>query len=352
MIAATLGLFLLGGLVQMVSNLKQTYRVQESVSRIQETARFAVEFITKEARLAGFFGCANFNTMTFTNNVDVTKASYSGDSNNIAGFNGSGSLEGFDNIATGDIAGSSLNGLITVGTASANAIAGTDLIYIKSGGALDGGKVVTTGAGTSKTYSGTAQIKIEDATKAGLNQDTLVMVTNCSSADMFGITNNPQSAGGDKDTLAHGVNLNTDSKLAGEYGAGSEILTMYGSILYIGVGASGQNALFRHRYTSTNAWTVEELVDGVDDMQILYGEDTDLSGSSGYGAPNYYVPASSVANMDKVVSLRISLLIPTLEDNVSINNQTYTYNGTTTTAADKRIYRVYTSTVALRNRLQ
>ncbi|MBC7501972.1 MAG: PilW family protein, partial [Herminiimonas sp.] len=67
-------------------------------------------------------------------------------------------------------------------------------------------------------------------------------------------------------------------------------------------------------------------------------------------APNRYVVASSVTAWPKVITMRVSLLMSTTENNVSSTAQTYTYNGSTDTATDRRVRRTYTSVFTLRNR--
>ena len=81
-------------------------------------------------------------------------------------------------------------------------------------------------------------------------------------------------------------------------------------------------------------------------MQVTYGEDTD-----GDKSPNYFVTAPNVTDWEKVVAARITLLLRSSDNNITQSNQTYTYNGTTTTATDRRLRRVFTTTIAIRNRL-
>lgn len=94
-------------------------------------------------------------------------------------------------------------------------------------------------------------------------------------------------------------------------------------------GASGQPALFKNDGTTTS-----ELVESIENMQILYGVDTDSDKSA-----NYYVPADPALNWPKVVSARITLTVRTIDGNL-------------TTTGDGRIRRNFTSTIALRNRLR
>jgi len=111
---------------------------------------------------------------------------------------------------------------------------------------------------------------------------------------------------------------------------------------YLAAGADGNSALF----CETGGGTIE-LVSGVDNMQVLYGEDTDADGTA-----NRYLPRGSVGNMDNVVSVRIALLLRTTNE-IATAPAAAPYNllGTAVPAfADRRLRRVYTTTIALRNR--
>ena len=53
MVAITIGLILSAGIIQIFSNSKNTYRVEESLSRVQESGRLALDFIANDVRMAG-----------------------------------------------------------------------------------------------------------------------------------------------------------------------------------------------------------------------------------------------------------------------------------------------------------
>lgn len=57
MIALLISAFLIAGVIQLFLNSKQTYRMQENLSRLQENGRFAVEFIARDVRMAGYRTC-------------------------------------------------------------------------------------------------------------------------------------------------------------------------------------------------------------------------------------------------------------------------------------------------------
>jgi type IV pilus assembly protein PilW len=53
MIALVIGLVLIAGASKIFLDGKQTYRLQDAQSRLQENARFALELLTNDIRMAG-----------------------------------------------------------------------------------------------------------------------------------------------------------------------------------------------------------------------------------------------------------------------------------------------------------
>jgi type IV pilus assembly protein PilW len=95
------------------------------------------------------------------------------------------------------------------------------------------------------------------------------------------------------------------------------------------------------------ARNISPLIEGIQDMQIKYGADID-----GDGTPDYYADAGAAGlNMSQVVTVRVSLLLRTIDDNIAAKSLQYSYNGATVTPNDRRIRRVFSSTFALRNRI-
>lgn len=208
MISLLLGVFLLGGVIGVFLNTKQTYRVQDGLSRLQENGRYAMEFMGRDIRMADYKACPADDFATF--GVDP-----------ISGKNNNTAADSIDN--------------------------GTDEITVRW--------IATCGAGPIG-----AAYDIRSAN----------LVKNSSS-----------------------------------------------------------------------------LIEGVQDMQIKYGADTD-----GDGAPNYYADAGTAGlNMSQVVTVRVSLLLRTIDDNIASKPLQYIYNGATVIPNDRRIRRVFSSTFALRNRI-
>src|SRR3569833_2853237 len=57
MVAITIGLILTAGIIQNFVSSNQTYRVEVSLSRLQESARLALEFISNDIRMTSYWGC-------------------------------------------------------------------------------------------------------------------------------------------------------------------------------------------------------------------------------------------------------------------------------------------------------
>lgn len=358
MIAVTLSLILLAGISNIFLGSKKSYRLNEASSRVQENGRFAVEFLTKEMRQAGYLGCANPKTMKFNNIIKMGSGLYDSSLSEFLTWDGQGGVQGFNDLTVAPTELSNLG--LSVGTNAGNIVAGTDAVILRGTTSCDGGELYFVGLGNTFRYAGTANLKIVDADACGIDKYSPVMVTDCATVDMFCVQNQPVSGGGGAfDTLTHAGACNTSNRLDGNYGPGSEVLTLRSSAIYIAYNNRGGTSLYWTALVPepdasgdvTNV--TEELVEGVVDMQLEYGEDSEfgLVGNSEAGVANFYDISSDVS-MNEVVSVRLHLLVESIEDNVTQTPQTYTFYGTTTTPADNKLRRVFVSTIALRNRLK
>jgi type IV pilus assembly protein PilW len=90
------------------------------------------------------------------------------------------------------------------------------------------------------------------------------------------------------------------------------------------------------------------LIDDVEALHVLYGLDSD-----GDGSANQYVPSTGVANFENVVSVRIGLLLLSADDGVTPLADTNNYvvvDETIAAPGDRRLRRVLTTTIELRNK--
>jgi len=309
------------------------------LSRLQENGRFALDFLANDIRMAGFIGCNS--AAALTNNLNSPTDFLNNFGTAIQGFESTSSTAwtpAIDAAITSPLAGSDV---VTIRRADDQSFSLTAPAANTANLTLD--------ATTANLQ--TAGFLTFDATPA--NNYTIAIVSNCSNASVFQVT----GVAGTVLSHASGANAspcepcNSTNDLGNTFIVGDQVYPINTISYYVRTGAGGQPSLYRR----VGAQNAQELVEGIEQMQILYGEDTDPTPDS---TANYYVTANNVVDMTKVVSIRISLLAATLDDNLASQPLPYTYNGTTidttTTPAvtDRKIRRVFNTTIAVRNRLQ
>jgi type IV pilus assembly protein PilW len=125
-----------------------------------------------------------------------------------------------------------------------------------------------------------------------------------------------------------------------------QIFLFQSTAYYIGNGIDGQPALRRASF-NTGVAVDEELVNGIEDMQLLYGEDRD-----GDRTADRYVAAGAVADWDDVVAVQVNLLASSLSTNVIDEVQALPAPwDALADPGDGRLRRVFTTNVGIRNRL-
>ena len=290
--------------------------------RLHENGRYAIQYLTNNIRSAGYSGCA-----TRAASLPVTNTL-----NNSGDFlwDFATGIQGFE--ATG----ASL-WTPTIDASVTSPLTGGDVLTLRT----ISDPVIRVTAHPGGTPPGSASIHVN--TQNQLEQFDIVMVTDCLTSAIFQISSaNPNTSG----TLAHNTGVGTPGNATKELGkdyTGAEIVKLATTSFYVRNNADGEPSLY-HRISNNAA---AELVEGVENMQLVYGVDTDTDQSA-----DQYVAANSVTDWARVVSVRVSLLLRTLEDNLTVNGpQTYSFNGATVTAADSRLRAVFSRTVSLRNRV-
>jgi len=335
MVAIAISLLLTVAIGGVFLSSKSSFRYQDAMSRVQENARFAMEKLSRDIRMAGFNGCGSLSTVA----------------NTVIGGTGSLWLD-----LTTPVMGYE-GGVSAFPTEFSGAVAGTDAIILK-------GVDPSTEFAVISHNAAAAQI---DTTVNTIQAGEILIITDCSQTSIFQMTG-PTSAS--KTNVVHNTGTGTPGNCTKYLGAscpaspttytfkpGASLLRMYANGYYIKPsatqinGVSVGNSLWMRSITGQTTGAPApadvELINGVENMQIEYGVDTDADSSA-----NKYVKADSITAADWVVSVKVSLLLatPATDNNLSSKSQTYTYNGVTTTATDRRVRHVYTSVINLRNR--
>ena len=312
MVALALGLLITVAMLKVYVDASRMYRFNEGLARVQENGRFALEFIRRDARVAGFWGC--YSDAPLTNQISTTS-------------------DAWLDVAAGHITGTNDDGLN-----------GADSITFRS--ATGSGTLVNT---TMAAISSSVSVNNVATITSGM----AALISDCDNGDIFQVT------GISGTSLAHtaGTNTNTSANLSKAYAIGSRVYQAQQSTFCIAPGADPSQPSLRRLTNPTSGQTCasngDELIEGVENMQILYGEDTDADseGANGDGTANRYVPIGTASlDIDRVVSVRLSLLARSLNNNLTTTPSPYTFNEATVTPGDQYLRKVFTTTITLRNK--
>lgn len=305
MIAITLSLLLIAGVLQIFLSSKQTYSTNNALSRVQESGRFAMEFLTQDIRNTGYKGQCLGTPL----NHGITNILWRLDD----------PIQGWNNITT--------KPTHVAGTP----IAGTDVLLVKF--AAGGANLATNSANVA------ANDTINLAASSGTSKGAVTLISDAIACDLF--VNNAASN-------ANSVAKSGAPAWTHDYTDEAEVLPLQNATYYIRANAGRPPSLVRERLAVASeapAWTTEELVDGIQDMQILYG----IAGPDKQVTD--YVAANAVTNWGNVVSVRLNLLAVSSDTNVVPENQVIAFNGADVTIANRRLAQVFSTTISIRNRL-
>lgn len=314
LVAMTLSLLLMAGVLQTFLASKQTYSANTALSRVQENGRFAMEFLSSDIRHAGYKG----ECQTPLNNLlDESGSGYSADY-----FDLSQAVSGRANASPS---------WVTDRTAG-------DVIHLKHAVNIAG----VAASGNTPANANTINL----TTASGVAQDTIIIVSDPLGCDMFQNRSNPNAQ-----ALARGATGSPGNKnpaanpFSHAYDSSMEILRLQSVTYYVGNNAANVPTLRRIGFTAGAASAPEDLIEGVQDIRVLYG----IAGND--RQVTSYVSAASVTDWDQVVSVRVHLLLVSAETNVVAENLTVDFNGTAITVPNRRLAQVFSATIGIRNRL-
>ena len=325
MIAITLSLLLIAGVLQIFLSSKQTYSTNTALARVQESGRFAMDFLTYDIRNAGYKGqCMGEPNNMLDSTVNL--------------FNLNDPIEGWNDEAPALLAGK-------------NVVADSDVLLLKL--ATGAGDFIADGNNKSTLPNMDIDSVKSGTNSTGIPAGTITLVSDALGCDIFqntsdGNANVLQQSGGNVKPGNKNPSSNPKQYWGHNYTGEVEILTLQNAIYYLQENNGRPPSLARERLQTsgtTAGFIAEELVEGIQDMQITYG----VAGANRQVTD--YVDADAVANWDNVVSVRISLLAVSADTNVVPENQVIAFNGDDVEITNRRLAQVFTTTVGIRNRL-
>lgn len=354
MVSIAVASILLLGVIQVFIANRHSSDVNSGLARVQENIRFALKDISAAGRMAGYKGCSG----NILNHLDQTDPGYDDD---LFDFdNATGGWEYSNGSATSTTKPGQSYTLSTVTPSSDGtkwddsdgddlpstlvnrAVAGSDVLVLKWAGS-------NTGVTIQNMNINNATINTVNA--SGIAQGTILIVSDCSGGDAFQNTANSNASTVTRGTAGGWTpgNVNPGStNWSHIYPEASEILFFTSRAFYVGQGASGEPSLFRITYNQgASGQVIEEVAEGIENMQVLYGEDTD---SDNYA--NHFVTAQDVGDHANVVAIKLAFLARSPEEvKENASSQTVDLLGTNiTTPSDKRLRYTFSTTIKLRNK--
>ena len=303
---------------------RSTFKAVDNNHKIQYSAQFTFDSLTKDIRSAGYIGCSTTANFYNTLSTQTTTDNWSNLISPIKGFGGT-----------------------TFEAAMVGAKANTSAIII-----------------ASSDMDRSTSIKYHSPTSTGaqflLNTNPFlagekVVVSDCANATIFNIdsvTSSTITYNSNGNCIASGATVPVLGSSCGSvvprsyaFSQGALIngLKVRGYFIAPSVSDVTKNSLYLIDYIKGTG--KQELAENVEDMVINYGIDTD-----GDGVVNQFVKYNAVTDWSQVASVEVEVLFKSGDTNVNITNQSYYFDGVLKTSTDKNLYRSYKTYIALRNK--
>lgn len=363
MIAMVIGLLLMLGVIQVFIASQAASRLSEGVARVQENGRFALDFLERDVRMAGHMGCVN-DQGHIVRELGSPRISTGATPGNGSPLDFNVSVQGYE--APGTAPGNTLvagGGSIPANLPAAIAalapapMPGSDILVLRF--LAPEGVPVTGVTSTTLTMEAAKGARL---TENGVAAPTLFGIADCGGAEVF-----RGSVSGNTVT-ATGANL---SRFVPAPQAPTMVYRAESLVYYVGINAATQQpGLRRARGNSAGTYAInEELVEGVENMQLLFGQDTVTNISKGSlpignittqktaSAVTTQTNAAGAGEWRRVGMVQVGLVLRspgassvTQADAVSaLGTLGTTYNASAVT--DGRYRTTYEASIALRNRL-
>jgi type IV pilus assembly protein PilW len=303
LISLIIGMAVIAGSIQVVVSSKRSFLDQDEVSFIQANARYALDLMGKDIRMAGYLGCAALQTVEKADAID--KDSLDDKLRVYVSLDG---LRGFEwGSATADLPEDFKD----------KAIADTDALVIRRAGERE--------LNIKSHDSTTATINLWDQHNYTVGSTLMVSDASCRNVGLFQISG-PATV--PAQVVRHELSGtgNCTSIIKGEfscsgspsppgspassfYSPGSKLMEFVAHAYYIGESdvMPGVPALRRQIFNANGApgTTSEEVALGVENMKIIYELD-----SNGDGNVDQARKASEISDAEwgKVLSVKISLV--------------------------------------------
>lgn len=357
MVALAIGAFLVLGIVTVFLANKNSSELETSLARLQENGRFALDLISEDILQAQYLGC-NTGEVFVMNMVD--------DPNSPVFSNSLEGIRAYEHLSSGSWASSpSLPSGMTTGASSIDSIArvGSDVLGVRTSRLVEGAELAV------RVLPGGSQINLDSNPGCAISQGDRVIVTGCYlTAHMFEVTNSlacTSGTEGDPVTLQAGSSANATTTFNTSYGDADvtdgddavEVLLYEEVFWFVADTGRERNGLpVFALYREANGQR-QEMIEGVEHMQLKFGQRVYLSDTI-----RYIDPSDATLNLDNnyegVNSVRLALMVQSFDrvksttddDNYMLLDTTIPAGASDDAHSGGAVLReVFSTTVKLRN---
>ncbi len=321
MVSMALAVLLMTGVLSIFQSSKVTYMTNEKTARLQENGRVALELMMYDLRSAGYEGCARESVFTSTLN----------DSTDVP-WNYAQPVQGFESQGDGDFLPALTLALAPV------PVPESDVLVVRM---PERDRPALTVQADLASATANPQVLVASGPIAA---GQIMLITDCEASTVFQVTG--WNAGAVLHAVGGAAPGNATENLGFQYRAFARLLPLDTVTYWVGNDGTGP-ALWRRMGDGA----AEMLVEGVEALQVAYGEDTDADRIA-----NDYFSADLVDDWDTIISVNLALLLRSEESGLDLDESTYqllepALGGVTIDPADDRRQRMlFTTTAALRNR--
>ena len=333
MVGMAVGLFVILVACTIFVSTRTLHGVGSASTRMSENGRLAMDTLQTDLRNASFLGCRPLLNDPPVTVLNAGTGAFLTTAAGLAGYRGTGA--GFSPALVAPLAAI---------PAASGPLPNSDVLTVRVPFDPDGLGIVVPMASTLAA----PQVAASSPTST-IAAGVIVLVASCKAAAMFQVTEpNPAATG----VLTHGIGGafvpgNFTDDLQQRFRTDATVYKMQTRHYYIAASAlhPGTNALWR--LAVPGPADPEEVASGVDRLAITYG----IDGGAAAGQQNvdHYAAADGVTAWDKVVAVRLQMLIATAKDNVSRSHQSVDFAGATIVADDRRLRTVLSEVVTVRN---
>jgi type IV pilus assembly protein PilW len=340
LISLVIGMAVIAGAIQVMVSSKRSFMDQDEVSFIQTNARYALDLMGKDIRMAGYLGCAAPGSVEKADAIDKTKLDEK--------LRVYVSLEGLRGFEWGSTSAEFPDDFKDQATAD------TDALIIRRAGDRE--------LNIQEHKSTTQTITLWENHNYAVGSTLMVSDANCRNVGLFQLSG-PSAVPSPVIQHKQAGTSNCTSIIKGEfscsgspgppappassfYSPGSKLMEFVAHAYYIGESTviPGMPALRRQVFNANGSPSTssEEIALGVEDMKILYGID-----SNGNGNVDEMRKASEITDWARVISVQVSLVFRSQMPVLSIEEKK-TLAGTEYN--DRYMRQVVNSTIRIRNR--